>query len=476
MQESEIATTDHHQPDMNNVYSASNTNHDINNVVVSIEDLIDQQRWDDAYEEFQQHPEEAKRIVDPNSRLSWTYLHWLCSIPNAPEYLIEHVASIYPNAVIMPDSRYGDTPLHIVCRNSQIHSNRVRTLLRYCPTSSSSTTTTIKNNSPFNHNHSENPLNAIHQRKQQQEVEDDTKTTIIAPSLQLSDLLTRNIFGGTVLHSACNHNATLDTLQALVVANPNILRIRTREGVHAISALWTAYFQTIPGTMAVARILKYDDHINLTAILDHDSYIQFDRFWKKVEFLATEYYFLTQQQKHGDELPSGSNDIAATHVNDDTASSSSRITDRHMYVLHGLLRCDVPINMYKVALKVNPNYARVFDPLTHNYPLHVILENRPYRLKEKEAIIATIQAAPEITGIRNHNHDTPLLIGIRNKIPWDNGIDIIVNTHVDTVYEKQYVTKLYPFQYAALQGGKVAAETTYQLLCKRPDLVSADSK
>lgn len=442
-----------------------------------IERLIDHERWDDVYIEFTNNPEQTKRVVDiANRRISWTYLHWLCNIPNTPDNLVELVSSLYPNAIIMPDTQYGDTPLHIICRSSQMNSNKIRIILQYCPK--------MNNNNNINTNTNTNNINECsvvinshhHQQQQQhgeEQVEHDNNNnnnTTTPTLLLLSDVLIRNVFGGTALHSACNHNAILDTLYVLVNANPNILKIRTREGVHVISALWNAYINTIPGTMTIARILNENNIKNtVTEIddtttaannhlsLDDDSYMKFQRFWKKVEFLATELYFLTQQQQH------------EGNIEEDTTGN---MNNRNMYVLHGLIRSGVPINMYKVALKVNPNYARIIDINTGNYPLHIILNNRPYRLKEKDAIISTINAASNIVNITNNEYDTPLLIAIRNKIPYNNGIDIIINDAIDTICIKDYNTNLYPYQYAAIQGGKVAIETTYQLLCKRPDLLS----
>lgn len=374
----------------------------------SLEFLIDNERWDEAYIRFQENPEAAKRVVDPSSKLGWTYLHWLCATPGTPDTLIDLVASLHPSAIVMPDNRYRDTPLHLVCRNSLTSSEKVHILLKYCP-----------------------------------KVDEAVSTN--SQEVKCASVLTRNVFGGTALHSASNHNALLETLHLLVDANPSILKVRTIEGIHAVSALWMSYMQTIPGTMAVARILKCREN-------DINSSSLFAKFWKKVEFLSTEYFFYTQSNN--------------SYFNNLDAAT------RRNYVLHGLIRCDVPITLYFLALKINPDSARAVDA-DGNLPLHLLVENRPYRLKEKEAIVATVQVAPETAGVQNLQGEVPLIIGIRNKIPWENGLGEIVAARTDVACQKDACTGLYPFQFAAQHGGRVAVETTFHLLCTRPDLLSS---
>jgi Ankyrin repeats (3 copies) len=354
-------------------------------IEIDLDALIEDQRWDEAYERFLAAPDETRKIVNPS--LGWTKLHWLCNVGSAPQSLIELVASLYPEAIALPDNRYGDTPLHMLCRNSVTSADNVKILLSH-----------------------------------------------------LSDvsegILIRNRFGGTALHSASNHNAVLEVLQELITANPRILRVRTREGIHAVGALWHSYLQTIPGYMIIARILEGE-----TVEEAH-----FDRFWKKVEYLSTE-AFLQRE-------------TCPPHVN-----------DRIDFVLHGLIQCNLEINAYKVAIKINPSSARASD-VNGNLPLHLLVENRPFRLKEKDGIVATLVAYPDAAQIPNHAGDLPLMIAIRNKIPWENGMDEILNAATNVVRRRDGVTGLYPFQLAAAVGGRAAVDTTYHLLLTQPDLLA----
>ena len=349
-----------------------------------LQSLIEENVWDRVYERILEKPDTAKQIV--NVSLGWYLLHWLCSIGSAPLELIQLVASVYPEAITAPDRRYGDTPLHIVCRNSQTSSQKMKVLLQY--------------------------------------LGDNREGVLI-----------RNIFGGTALHSASNHNALLEVLQLLVECNPRILRVTTLEGIHAVGALWHSYIQTIPGFMIVARMIEGEEV----------SEGHFDRFWKKVEYLSRQYFYLTRDQS----LPA-----------DDSSD----------YTLHGLLLCNVAINMFKVALKRNPAYAWTPDN-DGNLPIHKLLETRPYRLKEKDAIESVLRVAPQTASRANSAGDFPLLIAIRNRIPWENGVDKLLEIDSTVVYRRDPTTGLYPYLLAASIGGKFGVETTFHLLLSQPDLL-----
>ena len=332
----------------------------------TIDTLIEEQHWNQVRAHFEAHPEEAARMVNPS--LGWTKLHWLCSMGSTPSSLIDLVASLYPQAITMADNRYGDTPLHLACRNAQVTSKKTKYLLKHLK---------------------------IHQQelgKQNSRLEKEHKTqnregmeSFPSPSSELlAGVLIRNRSGGTALHSACNHNASLEVLEQLVRANPRLPSVTTFDGIHPISALYTSYIQTIPGYMAVARRLKGKEA--------GDS-AHFNRFWQKVIFLST-----------------------TGHEQNEKLHDSSRL------VLHGLLRSShLMVNFYKLALKHDPSLATITDQ-QGNLALHLLVHRRPFRLREREAIEATMEANLQAAHIRNRDGDFPLLTAIRNKIPWSNGL------------------------------------------------------
>lgn len=305
---------------------------------------------------------------------------------------------------------FPQTPLHLAARHSQISPAKVQHLLAACGSMQNDTNDNDEN-----------------QQQQQQ------------PTRQGSGVLVRNHFGGTALHSAANHNAVLPVLQALVQANPRILHVPTRDGIHAISALYTAYIQTIPGYMAVARMLKGEHHHDDDRVEGH-----FLRFWQKAVFLAT----------------------ADQPDPDDN-------TTRERLVLHGLLQRQILVKFYELALKWDPTLATVPAPSTGDLALHVLVERRPFRLKEKQAIEATLQAHPAAASVRNGEGDLPLFLAIRNRMPFGNGVDLILAACRHSVTYRDPETNLLPFQLAAAVGGKVAVDNTFHLLLTQPDLLSA---
>jgi hypothetical protein len=196
--------------------------------------------------------------------------------------------------------------------------------------------------------------------------------------------------------------------------------------------------------MQIARILKGD-----TVNEEH-----FDRFWNKCKFLAMHCFKLSSA------CPKDLVDIV-----DD--NGEGRL---HNFVLHGLLDLRGPLNMIKTAIKVHPDWARHADA-DGNYPLHLILQRRPFRVKDVEVIRELLQAYPEAAGKRNQNGDLPIHIAIRDRMVWEEGLSEIVTANSDALGVPDIQSNLYPFLLAGTLGGRVAVNTTYQLLLAKPHLL-----
>jgi hypothetical protein len=199
--------------------------------------------------------------------------------------------------------------------------------------------------------------------------------------------------------------------------------------------------------MQVAHILKGD-----TVKSDH-----FDRFWKKCIFLAM-YSF-----KMSATCPS---EIAEKDGFDDEDVEK----ELYKYVLHGLFDMKAPLNMMKTAVKVNPEWARQADA-DGNYPLHHVIMRRPFRVKDGELIREVLKAYPQAAGKRNNAGDLPVHIAIRDRMVWEEGLGDIVEANAEALGVPDASTNLYPFLFAASLGGRVAVNTTYQLLLVKPHLV-----
>lgn len=352
---------------------------------VGISSLIENGEWESARAYCEAHPEEIKKL-DPLT--GGTVLHRICTKPPVPIDLFQTVVRLFPEAVRIQEKTYMATPLHILAWTAQRTTGKVQVLLQY---------------------------------------------------MKAEDLKLRNRFGGTVLHSACGSQASIDVIKLIVRKNPAVIAERTYEYNHtALTALWHSHLQSIQGHMQIARILEGDE-VNEG---------HFDRFWEKVVFLAGEAFKQSPSCPENYDAPA------------DSPGSE----------LHGLMHLRAPINTLKVAIKRHPEWARVSD-CDGNYPLHLVVIRRPFRVKDVELIAELLKTYPEAAGKRNNAGDAPIFIAIRDRMTWDEGLKDLVNANTDILGSTDTETNLYPFLLASSLGGRVAINTSYELLCKRPDLV-----
>lgn len=263
------------------------------------------------------------------------------------------------------------------------------------------------------------------------------KVRLLLEFMKPEDLCIRNQFGGTALHSACGSQATIDVIKLIYGKNPAIVSMRTFKYNHtALTALWQSHLQSIQGHMQIARILQGRE-VNEG---------HFDRFWEKVQFIARRAF--------------EQSDICGTDMNLDSACCA----------FHGLLELRAPINALKVAVKRHPEWACHRD-VNGNLPLHSVVERRPFRLKDNEIIQELIKAFPEGASAKNSAGDTPLFLGIRGRMTWEEGLGSIADAGADVLGELDVQTRLYPFLLAASMSGRVAVNTAYCLLTLKPHLV-----
>lgn len=264
-----------------------------------------------------------------------------------------------------------------------------------------------------------------------------TKVQLMLQHMDPNDLKIRDLFGGTALHSACGSQASIEVIKVIVQKNPSILNDKTYENnLTALSALWHAQLRSLQGHMQISRILKGGD-VNEN---------HFDRFWEKVVFLAEESF------RQSPLCPDG------------------LALDLTKFGLHGLLQLGAPLDLLKVAIRLHPEWASIADG-DGNFPLHVVVIRRPFQVKDKEIIQMLLKAYPEAAGKKNKDGDFPIFIAIRDMMAWEEGLKGIVHANTDTLGTRDAETGLYPFLLASSMDGGVAVDTSYQLLCERPDLV-----
>ena len=199
--------------------------------------------------------------------------------------------------------------------------------------------------------------------------------------------------------------------------------------------------------MQIAQILKGES-------VDSE---HFDRFWNKCTFLAMYSFKMSAA-------------CPPALAEKDGFEDEQVEQELYKYVVHGMLDLKAPLNMLKTAVKLHPDWARQAD-FEGNYPLHHVIIRRPFRVKDVQLIRELLQAYPEAASKRNKAGDLPLHIAIRDRMVWEEGLDEIVKAYPDALNAAEADSKLYPFLLAASLGGKVAVNTTYQMLLVKPHLV-----
>ena len=145
------------------------------------------------------------------------------------------------------------------------------------------------------------------------------------------------------------------------------------------------------------------------------------------------------------------------------------LTGQHL-VVHGVRGLETE-TLETVSDMVRDETASAIDAATGHWPLHVLIAQRPYRLKERDAIVAVLRPARSAASAMDRAGDVPLHRAIRNKIPWHSGVDVLVEAAPHTLGYRDRTTRLLPFQLAATQDGRQAVETSFQLLRRQPDLL-----
>jgi len=193
----------------------------------TLTDLIEDMNWPKLRTAVHERQEELKE-VNVRHGYGWTILHFLCAVPPVPNDIFEMVVELYPEATKIRGKKWGQTPLHVLCRLSQRSIRKVQILLKH---------------------------------------------------MDPEDLLLVTHIGSSALHCACNSHAWIPVHQELIKANPKIVLQKTYEYKHtAVVALWQSHLQTIQGHMQVARILR---GYKVKETKNH-----FIKFWDKIILMA----------------------------------------------------------------------------------------------------------------------------------------------------------------------------------------------
>jgi hypothetical protein len=293
-----------------------------------------------------------------------------CSRGSTPQDVIQALVEAYPAAVTFPtNSKLCDSPLHMQSRNSQRTSSKVKSMLPY------------------------------------------------------ANVRLTNRLGHTALHTACGSIAMIEVLEALIDQDPSLLQMSDVYGQTPLIALWESFLQSIPGHLAVARILK-DDSGDVQVLSK-----SFSRFWEKVKLLVV--------RGSGYSLDS--------------------------LLGHGMLEVGAPTKMLQMAMKLHPELAVQSDDQGNHFLHKMISCRRPFEKNLFHIAASSVGDLP----IRNSNGDTVLTLAIRNEMV--EYLAPILNIAPELILEADQQTGLYPFQLAATE--ELSAEVIYSLLVKQPEII-----
>lgn len=352
---------------------------------------------------------------------------------------------LHPEAIQGIDPTTGATVLHLLCRKPPVPMELLREVLNLYPEA-------VRVQERL---YLATPLHILVWTSQRT----SGKVELLLKYMKPEDLELRNRFGGTPLHSACGSQASLQVIQQIVRKNPSIVSAKTFEYSHtALTALWQSHLQSIQGHMQIARILRGNEVNEGRSFLGESKVSSYAAF----------------QQSSGVIREKKETDSHRTTVDADTHTSMICSSYGSDHLLHGLLELRAPLNALIVAIKLYPEGVSVADAYG-NFPLHSVISQRPFRAKDVEIIRELLEVKPAIASKKNYAGDTPIFIAIRERMAWDEGLGDLVNACPNILGSIDLHTGLYPFLLAASLSGKVAVNTTYQLLSQQPDLLKEAS-
>lgn len=156
---------------------------------------------------------ESLKVVDSNGR---TQLHRFCDA-GADDFedleIIQSVVNVYPQAVTTRDS-FGDTPLHIACRSTEVGSEITCFLARRYEDNDIS---------------SESPLHIVCES-----LHDDNRDKLLkclrAMEVSVSDAMAKDCLGRTPLHVLCQRGANIEECKVLLDKSSDVLGIPDNQG------------------------------------------------------------------------------------------------------------------------------------------------------------------------------------------------------------------------------------------------------
>lgn len=301
-------------------------------------------------------------------------------------------------------------------------------------------------------------------------------------------------FSGSALHLACLHGSPATVLQALVTANPTMVRAG-RDDDHAMrtpspaEALWQQFCKN-PANRKLVMIM-------IGSIGNGDGEI------RRMDSLQTANVkdLLVRFDILIGGVVSTIDEARNTEMEDDGHPRNSRPQNggvlyhlvSHQSVLGNLKDC------FEVAVNIFPQEElRYMDPSTGNYLLHATCAQPPIRESRciptwrrwyigtrsgahadgncRDLIDVLVAAWSHPVGVKNRDGDHPLHLALtKGQRTWRTGVASLVKTRSQLAEIRERESGLYPFQVAAVQtNGKSeveSLETVFHLLLACPHVL-----
>jgi len=285
------------------------------------------------------------------------------------------------------------------------------------------------------------------------------------------------------IHIACRYQCSQSILEELLLWNPATAIEQTRWGKTPIMALWEFRSKGPPND-------HHRDGQNILTYMDDDT-------WEKVLIILKavarfrEESTLYQDDNNVIEQQPRKKRLRKMVVKNNKNTTEDEIIDEsicgsnehivHAAVSLGSLGCPLPVLVRTIHSFPDQVYQR-----DHNgeLPLHLAVgptdwnpsTRRQYMPREQDIISLLLTTYPEAASVSNQNDHGryPLHSAISNRHTWNGGVECLFRAAPEVVLMRDPVTKLFPFQLAAvpIRDSKVDLETVYMLLRSQPDVLT----
>jgi hypothetical protein len=313
------------------------------------------------------------------------------------------------------------------------------------------------------------------------------------------------------LHIACRYQMSVEILTELVQEDPATTVVHNRIGRTPIMELWEArrrqqawrdqqQYQQRQQEQEDNNTDQGDDaHTAIIVAFEDDG-----GFWEKMMVLLR----AVARHRQNQSLGLGPSYVSPTRVTARPADQSplegfqllTNTQIRDHFVVHAAVSLSsygCPIQVLRYVIQRFPTQVHTRD-CDGKLPLHIAVGPAPFHAsmrrqylpREQEFVTALINAYPEaaqlpICGVSRTNtpslelgdYHCPLMAALHNRHVWAGGVKNLVDAAPGTMLLRDPVTKLYPFQLAAIPSGDtttstVDLDTIYELLRAQPQVMN----